>query len=131
MILAEKILLLQIQQLYLFFSPASGLNIHLKQPGSPMNSETLGQTSSFYSDFYNLILPNPIDSVLLTESWREWSNDFSIYQYPDAKNLQQFLKAGIEAQLLNGKIKAGNKTFYNLIAHGEYRNRTRNHFMGC
>ncbi|MGI8600323.1 MAG: putative porin [Chitinophagaceae bacterium] len=82
--------------------------------------------SAYYADFYKFTLPNPQDTVSISESWRELSNDFSIYQYPDAKNLQQFLKAGIEAQLLKGRIKTGTKSFYNLIAHGEYRNRTRN-----
>ena len=53
-------------------------------------------------------------------------NDFSIYQYPDAKNLLQFIKAGIAVQNLRGVFATQSKSFYNLSAHGEYRNKTKN-----
>lgn len=79
--------------------------------------------SAYYRENYNLPFP---DSILLKDSWREISNDFSIYQFPDAKNLGQFIKAGIEYQSLHGTFASGSKGFYNFIGHGEYRNRTRN-----
>lgn len=82
--------------------------------------------SVYYDRYYGLTLNDAQDSVLLTDSWREWSNDFSIYQFPDVKNLQQFIKAGIEYQLLNGILKNGSKNYYNFIAHGEYRNKSKN-----
>jgi hypothetical protein len=53
-------------------------------------------------------------------------NDFSIYQFPDAKNLQQFVKLGAGLQTLKGEFNSGKNSFYNLILHGEYRNKTRN-----
>ncbi|RYF85418.1 MAG: hypothetical protein EON98_06620, partial [Chitinophagaceae bacterium] len=59
------------------------------------------------------------------DRWREWSNDFSVYQFPDANNLQQFIKVGLELQLLHGDLKSANPNLYNIIAHGEYRNRTK------
>lgn len=87
--------------------------------------------SAYYHDLYNIKLTpsdtaNPLDSVFLQDKWREISNDFSIYQYPDANNLQQFIRVGAELQLLNGTFKTGSKSYTNIIGHGEYRNRTRN-----
>ncbi len=64
-------------------------------------------------------------SLLYLDKWREISNDFSIYQFPDANNLQQFIKLGLELQLLKGELRT-NRSLYNMIGHGEYRNRTRN-----
>ncbi len=81
--------------------------------------------SAYYKNNYNLQLPGT-DSLLLRDQWREITNDFSIYQFPDANNLQQFIKAGLSYQLLTGRFARGNSTLYNLSAHGEYRNRTRN-----
>ena len=82
--------------------------------------------SAFYKYYYNLD-KKPGDTLVLQDRWREVSNDFSIYTFPDAKNLQQFLKLGAELQLLDGQVKNGGKeTFANTTLHGEYRNRTRN-----
>ncbi|MCU7551073.1 putative porin [Chitinophagaceae bacterium LB-8] len=81
-------------------------------------------SDGFYSTYYGLKLQS--DSFLLQERWSEVSNDFSIYQFPDAKNLHQFLKLGIEYQLLQGQLKTDTKSLHNFIGHGEYRNRTRN-----
>ena len=84
--------------------------------------------SGFMKQFYGVTLPQPTDSISFTDSWRELSNDFSIYQFPDAKNQHQFVKLGIEYQLLNGEFDSSRVTeaLHNIIAHGEYRNRTRN-----
>lgn len=81
-------------------------------------------SNGFYSQFYHLQFQ--ADSLLVQDRWREISNDFSIYQFPDAKNLHQFLKVGIEYQMLQGELKAGSESLHNFIGHGEYRNRTRN-----
>jgi len=53
-------------------------------------------------------------------------NDFSIYQFPDAKNLRQFFKVGAAIQNLSLENLKGNRKFYNVYGHAEYRNRTRN-----
>ncbi len=82
--------------------------------------------SIYYKTFYGLVLRDSIDTFQRTDKWREISNDFSIYQFPDAKNLQQFIKAGIEYQLLRGELGNTTASLYNFIGHGEYRNRTRN-----
>lgn len=79
----------------------------------------------YYDSLYSIKL-NTGDSVFLQDRWHEVSNDFSIYQFPDEKNLQQFIKVGAELQLLHGNFAKGEKSYYNFIGHGEYRNRTRN-----
>jgi hypothetical protein len=81
--------------------------------------------SVYYDSLYSL-KRNAGDSIFLQDSWQEISNDFSVYQFPDAKNLQQFIKLGIELQLLKATLKATGPSLYNIIAHGEYRNRTKN-----
>ncbi len=82
--------------------------------------------SVFYKSYYGITLRDLEDTFTIQDSWKEISNDFSVYQFPDAKNQQQFLKAGIEYQLLKGTFSKGSVSLYNFIAHGEYRNRTRN-----
>ena len=94
-------------------------NDHLNQPDS-----------QFYRDFYDITVPQN-DSILYNDQWKEISNDFSIYQFPDARNLHQYIKLGAELQLLSGKFfkdsaAIPSHSLYNVIAHGEYRNRTKN-----
>jgi hypothetical protein len=62
------------------------------------------------------------------DKWRDFTNDFSIYQFPDAKNSQQFFKAGAAFQMLTGTFDTGTVTnkYHNFFIHGEYRNKTRN-----
>ncbi len=82
--------------------------------------------SSYYFDTYGLLLPEPIDTVFFQDDWKELVNDFSIYQFPDAKNLQQFIKLGAAIQNLTGNFATGKKSYYNIFGHAEYRNKTRN-----
>ncbi|RYZ47216.1 MAG: hypothetical protein EOO14_23775, partial [Chitinophagaceae bacterium] len=81
--------------------------------------------TGYYMRNYGIFF-QPGDSVLLQDRWQEISNDFSIYQFPDANNLQQFIKLGAELQLIKGYLARGDASLYNIIGHGEYRNRTRN-----
>ena len=55
---------------------------------------TIQPTLFIMMQFYGVMLRDSIDTIQRTDKWRELSNDFSIYQFPDAKNLQQFIKAG-------------------------------------
>lgn len=94
------------------------------------NRQTNMPDSTYYRDYYDIDIPLN-DSILFRDQWKEISNDFSIYQFPDAKNLHQYIKLGAELQLLNGKFHRDSaaispQSFYNVIAHGEYRNRTKN-----
>jgi hypothetical protein len=75
------------------------------------------------------------DSFWRQDNWRNLSNDFSFYTFPDAKNPQQFLKLGATLELLTGTFDttttgvlttAHKLNNQNVFAHGEYRNRTRN-----
>ncbi|MBD0375802.1 MAG: hypothetical protein ICV51_09260 [Flavisolibacter sp.] len=81
-------------------------------------------TDSFYEKFYDTIPAR--DTFLLMDAWRELYNDFSIYQFPDIKNQNQFLKVGIGYQWLRGTFDSSAATLSNVKLHGEYRNRTRN-----
>ena len=101
--------------------PTGGSSTQLNQPDT-----------NYYISTYKLHLTN--DSLLLKDSWTEVNNDFSIYQFPDAKNLQQYIKVGADLQLLHGQFsRMDNDTFtrtslsiYNIMGHGEYRNRSKN-----
>ena len=78
----------------------------------------------FYKKYYNF--PQTPDSVDIQDKWNEITNDISFYQFPDAKNPQQFIKIGGTLQNLRGSFDAGRKNYYNAFVHGEYRNKTRN-----
>lgn len=89
--------------------------------------------SAWYKASYGIDF-RPGDSVFLKDNWKEVSNDFSIYSFPVAKNQNQFIKLGTELQLLKGSFAdsiytpavTASASLYNIIAHGEYRNLTRN-----
>ncbi len=81
--------------------------------------------SAYYHDNYNITI-NPGDTISIKDRWKIISNDFSIYQFPDAKNLQQFIKIGATLELIKGEFATSSKSYYNTILHGEYRNKTKN-----
>lgn len=82
--------------------------------------------SVYYQTYYDTSLKKLIDTFIVKDSWKILSNDFSIYQFPDAKNLQQFIKLGILLQNISGEFATGKKSFVNTVGHAEYRNKTRN-----
>ncbi|HTD93888.1 MAG TPA: putative porin, partial [Chitinophagaceae bacterium] len=92
--------------------------------------------SSYYKDNYGLTVNPGTDSVYLQDTWKVFSNDFSIYQFPDSKNPQQFIKLGATLELLKGSFDSSLTSqnpitnhqinTQNVFAHGEYRNKTRN-----
>jgi hypothetical protein len=81
--------------------------------------------TEFYRVNYGMTI-HPGDTIYFRDRWKSLVNDFSIYQFPDAKNLQQFVKLGATFQTLKGEFDSDSSSFYNLIFHGEYRNKTRN-----
>lgn len=89
------------------------------------NTSVYVPDSAYYKDNYNYEIPAS-DTVYFRERWKEIINDFSIYQFPDAKNQQQFIKLGIAVQNLTGEFRTLKKSFYNVYGHAEYRNKTRN-----
>jgi len=85
--------------------------------------------TGYYKQYYNIRgLRSDTDRILVRDTWSELINDFSIYSFPDAKNSQQFVKAGASLQNLTGTFDLGTvkKKYYNFFLHGEYRNKTRN-----
>lgn len=80
----------------------------------------------FYKNNYGYV--DTPKNVFLQDYWRDLINDFSLYQYPDAKNSQQFIKVGAALQLLTGTFDSGavTKKYHNFFVHGEYRNKSRN-----
>ncbi|GAA4326727.1 putative porin [Flaviaesturariibacter amylovorans] len=82
--------------------------------------------SAFYNDAYGIRFTpyTAPDTVFLRDRWRELTNDFSAYQFPDAKNLNQFIKVGATLQSLKGWLR-DTLSWANISVHGEYRNRTR------
>ena len=97
-------------------------------PGSSRTTNN-SPDSAWYAKHYGYTIHRG-DSVYFNDRWKEISNDFSIYQFPDAKNQNQFFKVGAELQLLNGNfadtVPQGSASLFNFIGHGEYRNLTRN-----
>lgn len=82
--------------------------------------------TGYYNTYYGRGFTSPIDTFTLSDKWSRLVNDFSIIQFPDANNLQQFFKVGTTLENLTGKFSTGKHTFHNFLVHGEYRNRTRN-----
>ena len=82
-------------------------------------------STHFYQKDYNF-LSTPLPGFLLDDKWNQFVYDFSLFQYPVEKNQSQYLTEGISLEDLKGSFASKVKDFYNLYAHGEYRNQTRN-----
>lgn len=83
--------------------------------------------SAFFKKFYDTSLS--ISSGLLflvKDSWKILSNDLSIKQFPETKNSAQFIEVGSRVENLQGTFGLVRKNFYNVVLHGEYRNKTKN-----
>lgn len=84
--------------------------------------------SAYYKSHYDIQYGSVTDTFFVQDKWKRLINDFSIYSFPDAKNPQQFVKAGAALENLTGTLDSGRlkKNYYNFLIHGEYRNKTRN-----
>ncbi len=82
--------------------------------------------SLYYKSYYDTSLRTLKDTLIFRERWQVLTNDFSIYQFPDAKNLHQFIRLGVLLQNISGDLSSGKENFFNTAGHAEYRNRTRN-----
>jgi hypothetical protein len=93
-------------------------------------ADTTSADTSFYRKYYSF--KPDTNQLIFRDSWNEVSNDFSIYQFPDARNLQQFIKLGASLQLLSGHFYRSNDGYvdatseHNTFGHAEYRNRSKN-----
>ncbi len=91
--------------------------------------------SAYYADNYQLKYIPAVGSFFRETHWHDLTNDFSIYQFPDSKNPQQFIKLGASLQLLRGiydtvpwgvVMVTKRLSESNEFVHAEYRNKTRN-----
>ena len=82
--------------------------------------------SSIYQQWYDTTLKKKRDTLMVIDQWKIVTNDFSLIQFPDTKNAAQFLLAGARVENLKGIFAGGDKNFYKIVLHGEYRNKTRN-----
>ncbi len=85
--------------------------------------------SATYQNWYDTTLRNYSsypDTLTLIDKWKIITNDFSILQFPDTKNINQYLLAGARLENMKGTFTSGSKIYYNVVLHGEYRNKTRN-----
>lgn len=82
--------------------------------------------SALYQKWYDTTLRRPRDTLLVTDQWKMITNDFSLVQFPDTKNSAQFLSAGARLENISGTFSSGTKNLFNIVLHGEYRNKTRN-----
>jgi hypothetical protein len=82
--------------------------------------------SAYYQDYYDTTIAQKADTFRLKDSFRELVNDFSIYQYPDSRNLHQFIRVGITHQHIAGQFARSSSSMYNIFGHGEYRNKSKN-----
>ena len=95
--------------------------------------DTLGSTdfakndSAFFKRTYDTTL-NPVNGLNFSvqDKWKFVSNDFVIRQFPETKNPGQYIEAGLRLENFSGFFYSGKKNFYNVVLHGEYRNKTRN-----
>jgi len=65
-------------------------------------------------------------NFVVHDQWKFVSNDFVIRQFPETKNPGQYIEAGLRLENFSGYFPKGKKNFYNVVLHGEYRNKTRN-----
>jgi hypothetical protein len=82
--------------------------------------------ASYYALHYDTALTGNSDTLFFKDSWKSVSNDFSIYQFPDANNLQQYIKLSLLTQLITGQTKSGHLNFVNTAGYAEYRNKSKN-----
>jgi hypothetical protein len=83
--------------------------------------------SAIFQQWYDTTLKiNTGLNFLVQDNWKSVTNDFSIRQFPETKNPAQFIEAGVRLENYTGTFSSGTIKFYNLVAHFEYRNKTRN-----
>jgi hypothetical protein len=93
-----------------------------------LNNESFAKSdSAFFKKWYDTTLtPTNGLNFMLKDHWKFVSNDFVIRQFPETKNFGQYIEAGLRLENFSGFFESGKKNFYNIVLHGEYRNKTRN-----
>lgn len=91
------------------------------------NPSSAASDSAFYKEHYDTAV-NAMNgfNFLVKDKWNIISNDFVIRQFPETKNQGQYIEAGVRVENISGHFYSGTKNLYNIVVHGEYRNKTRN-----
>ena len=82
--------------------------------------------SGYYNPNYGWNWLQRSDTVELLDQWRVYAGELALYQFPDPKNLYQFIRAGVNVRAIQGYTAFAEPAFINTSIEGEYRNRTRN-----
>jgi hypothetical protein len=82
--------------------------------------------SATYKNSFGIQLPSRKDTFGLNDRWRTIQNDFTLIQFPETKNQNQFIAVGVTHQNIQQQQAIGNVNGNNIMLHGEYRNTTRN-----
>ncbi len=77
-----------------------------------------------YRKFYQYTDAPPAFGI--KDFWNMIDNEFAVYQFPELKNSQQFLKAAAGYQIINADFGVPQPSYNNFYVNGEYRNKTRN-----
>ncbi len=85
-----------------------------------------GDSAIFKNLYDTTLIPSSGFSFSFADKWNITTNDFVIREFPETKNPAQFIEAGARLENLSGTFSKGSKSFYNVVVHGEYRNKTRN-----
>ena len=114
---------------YLFYSKLRFQHTFTLNSYNYQFRDLVAADSDYYKTNYNTrMLADTLgnDSLVVTDKWNVITNDFSVITYPDTKNIAQYLLAGARIENIKGTFASGTHNFYNIILHGEYRNKTRN-----
>ncbi len=79
-----------------------------------------------YAQWYGLNLGKSKDTLQWNENWSIKENEFSLIQFPDAKNTAQYLQAGLQHHYIERTNESSPLFLNNLTLFGGYKNRTRN-----
>ncbi len=106
------------------------------------NATYAQRDAALLSKWYGFTLtPSSGLNFWVQDKWKFVYNDFAIKQFPETKNPAQFIEAGIRLENFQGIFSYSvrqrfplivfpqptiKKNFYNVVLHGEYRNKTRN-----
>ncbi|MBM3432648.1 MAG: hypothetical protein FJX92_06580 [Bacteroidetes bacterium] len=82
--------------------------------------------STYYGPRYGWRWLQRYDTVDVQDNWEVLSGELALYQFPDPKNLHQFIRVSATMQSYQGVTTFFRPRFVNTSVRGEYRNRTRN-----
>jgi hypothetical protein len=89
-------------------------------------SDALADSATLKQWYDTALTINGSLSFSLMDKWNVVTNDFALRQFPETKNPAHFIEAGLRLENLAGIFIKGKKNYYNVVLHGEYRNKTRN-----